>query len=320
MTEAIVKEATTATIEADEATGITKTDGVQRVEGDINHNFPQSIVRGSLHVTGSIEQGVTLTVTGDLMVDGAIGQATLKVMGNLIVNEAVVSGQDNTITVEGHLIANAVANSRLFVHGNIIVATSIIHSEIEYCRNLIIKDLGHGLLAGGKVTVRDHMICGNIGFPKGDGTKLIIGAPDLPATRHLQQLEERKKALDTLKSDWLATLDRCHDQASSVERAKAEHRLARIEDMLSGLEGKLAEALAKHQKEQKAARTDLGKAHLMVAANLWDNVALYLAGKGYKLPRAVKRVQIAAGMTPPVQKLDFDDLKAVYLQVCGNKH
>lgn len=288
-----------------------------RVDGDITRNFEHRLIRGSLHVTGSIENGVTLTVAGDLIVDGTIGQATLKVAGNLVVSEAIVTGKDNRIEVKGNLSSHAIANSVLFVHGNIVVSSSIIHSHIEFCRNLIVKDLSHGLLAGGTSKVRDYMICGNIGFPKGDDTILTIGVADLPATQQLDDLKQRKASLDQLKKDWQQTLGKVEN---SNDKERAEHRLARIQEMLTSLDTKLATALMQHNDNKSQGKTDLGKAHLMVSGHLWENVALYVVGKGYKLPRSVQRVHIAAGMTPPVQKLDFDQLKGVYLDICGKKH
>lgn len=292
-----------------------KTAEIVRVDGDVTRAYPNQQVRGSMYVAGSIEAGVTLAVTGDLVVDGAVGSANLEVGGNLIVKQAIVAGLEQSIEVKGHLSANAIANSKLFVCGNIVVATSIIHSTIEFCRNLIIKDLGHGLLAGGTTKVRDHLICGNIGFPKGDATKVHIGMTDLPVSRELVKLEERQAALTALKIEWQNALA----SASGKAKARAQHRLDRIQDMLSTLEIRLQTMLADVEMAHSTSGDDFGKAHLMVAATLWDNVALFVAGKGYKLPRAVQRVQVAADLTPPVKKLDFDKLKAAYLAVTSER-
>lgn len=306
------KKAQKATMQAGQKAAKTKPTEVVRVDGDVTCTYPKGRIQGSMHVTGSIENGVTLAVTGDLIVDGAIGAATLKVGGNLIVKQAIVTGKDDGIEVEGHLSANAIANSRLFVHGNIIVSTSIIHCDIDFCRNLIIKDLGHGLLAGGTVKVRDQLICGNIGFPKGEATELYIGMADLPLCHELDQLGARQKELIGLQAEWQAT----HAAAKGKARERAQQRLDRINTMLKAIEAKLGQVTPA---ERKAAKEDFGMAQLMVAATLWDNVALYIAGKGYKLPRAVQRVQMAAKMSPPVKKLDFDKLKTAYLAITSQR-
>ncbi|MDR2591576.1 MAG: FapA family protein [Chitinispirillales bacterium] len=130
------------------------------IHGDIDKGAGRVSFTGDMKITGNIRSGVTVVVTGSLMVGGGIDGASVRCGGDLTVG-AQVRGAGGVTVVEcgGSVEAVGIENAKFLVGGDVRVTGNIINSEVN-ARGRVKA----GVIAGGKVSGVGGVTADRIGY------------------------------------------------------------------------------------------------------------------------------------------------------------
>lgn len=254
-------------------------------KGDINLSSGNLDFDGAAVIQGNVESGAIISVTDHLTVTGTIGQASVKVGGNLIVKGGVVSTKKGLIQVGGKLVAGFVENSKVIVAGDMIVSQSVMNSDVIVGGKLKIISPKSGMVGGGLISVRDRLITGNLGFDEGRNTVCLIGA-DFVAERKIAINETRLQRLNDMEEQANKQYQELQSNKSAAKDKVSEFR--KKLDRLGLLKRKI-------ERKLKALHKDLtwNKNGLIVVQNIAStNVDLTIGGRSIVLKEEVREVMI----------------------------
>ena len=143
-------------------------------KGDVDIRTGNIDVNGSLFISGSIKNGMSIKATENITVEGNIGTSTVSCGGNLTVNGGINSSEKFKIQCLGDLNANFIETSVIYVGGDMHVTKSILNSDVSLGGTLYMKD-GDGMLAGGRICIWGGAKVRNIGFHSDASTEVIVG-------------------------------------------------------------------------------------------------------------------------------------------------
>lgn len=166
-------------------------------EGDVNLTTGDINYDGSVQITGNVDGGASVIVTGDLIIEGMILPSFVKCGGNLTVAGGIVTSGHGWIEVEKNLEADFIENSKVSVHDNLTVKNSVFNSDVVVGSNLIVMDKANGRVAGGHVSVKNVIRTGHFGFAEGLKTICRMGG-DWKIERRKTILEGRKERLNKI--------------------------------------------------------------------------------------------------------------------------
>lgn len=142
---------------------------------------------GDVHVKEHVLDNYTVSCDGDLIVDGVVEGATLKVRGDLIVGKGIMGHERSDIVVNGNLIVKFIENANVYVKGEIQTG-EIINSSVLCDARIIVKGK-KGLIIGGEITSKYMIEANRIGSKLGVITSINLGV-DADAIRELKWLKE----------------------------------------------------------------------------------------------------------------------------------
>ncbi|NRA66609.1 MAG: DUF342 domain-containing protein [Pseudobacteriovorax sp.] len=274
--------------------------------GDINLSSGNISFEGSVEVNGNIESGAVVTVSENLTVNGTIGQAFIACSGNLFVKRGVVTSMKGLVEVGGKMTADFVENSRLMVRGDLIVAQSVINSDAIVGGKLQIKAPRTGIIGGGHISVREHIITGNLGFEDGRKTICRIG---------VDWVVERKIAINESRLEKiLAALDvdgrKLEDMKKQMGRRLDPRKVAEQEALQKRLDrmNKLRKRLQRRLDNYQTLITWNRDSVIIVNSQLARNVSVMVGGKKIPVTDSIRSIilsyhKLRKGRINPVEYL-----------------
>ena len=143
---------------------------------------------GVLHVKGNIADRAKVEAVR-IDVEGAVGKAYLKAMGDIRIQEDV---KGTTIQAGGSFVAGSVMNANVQAAEHIVVQTRIINSKIYAGESLKIVD-DDGDVSGGSVQAGNIMLLSNIGkFAGGKRTEIEVGI-SISSMQHMRTIRNHLK-------------------------------------------------------------------------------------------------------------------------------
>ncbi|MBN2900177.1 MAG: DUF342 domain-containing protein [Clostridia bacterium] len=142
---------------------------------------------GDIHVKEHILDGYTVTCDGNLVVDGVVEAAKLKVKGDLIVGKGILGRERADIVVNGDMVSKFIENANVYVKGDI--STGEIINSTVLCDSQIIVKGKKGLIIGGEITSKYVIDAKRIGSKLGVITTINLGV-DSGAIKELKHLKE----------------------------------------------------------------------------------------------------------------------------------
>jgi uncharacterized protein (DUF342 family) len=167
-------------------------------EGNVDLSSGNIRFDGDVTITGSIETGAIVEVTGNLNVKGSIIGGEVKVAGNLVV-EGGISGVGRVpVKVTGDVTAAFIENSKLRVRGSVVVQRSIVTSEVHAgaAIEVIAKD---GQVVGSQLYAEQTLTTAYFGKSNGASTEAYLGCSH-SAERSFHLKAERLHRLNEQRS------------------------------------------------------------------------------------------------------------------------
>lgn len=144
-------------------------------KGDVNLRTGNIVFNGPVEITGSVDSGAQVHVTGDLRVRGSIRNAFVRSGGNLTVDNGIVTGEKGLVSAKGDVRSEFIENSQVQCGGSIYLSRVLLNSNVIAGGGIEILNLKEGIIAGGIVSCRENLNTGNLGFRNGNVTELNIG-------------------------------------------------------------------------------------------------------------------------------------------------
>jgi len=157
---------------------------------------------GSLAINGSVGDGATVTVAGSLLVAGNVGAATLVAGGTIIVQHAVIGGDQACLQAGGDLYVRYAERATCEVGASVLVDEALLHCQV-HAGSRIIGCGAKTMLLGGELRAGEEIDAAEIGSPLGEKMRVCIGA----AATDRQIVGGRKKQLEELR-DRLQVIDK----------------------------------------------------------------------------------------------------------------
>ncbi len=200
------------------------------IDTDVNLRSGDVRYDGDCEVKGSIDNGATVIVTGNLLVTGEIRGAFVRVGGSLEVKGGIITSQQGKVFVRNDLYADIIENSRIVCGGVMRIKKVILNSEIA-CGNHIELVARDSMLAGGYYAVRNFIKTAKMGFPRGAATEIKVGC-DWRAELALRIRSQRLAKL----TDWL---DQSRQNLRELMRKNKSQLSKKNEEMIEVLKGQL---------------------------------------------------------------------------------
>jgi len=175
---------------------------VLHIKGDVDMTTGNIVVEtGSVHVTGTIRSGFSVTVADHLIVNGLIESALVTCGGDVSVRGGIAMEGRNLIRARGNITAAFAQDAVLEAEGDVIINGGIINSFIT-CKGSVLAQRGKGLVMGGSIVASRGIDVLESGSELGAQTALTI-ALDLPELDALlREMDSSRSKLQRL-DQWL---------------------------------------------------------------------------------------------------------------------
>lgn len=145
---------------------------------DVNAETGNIRFKGTVLVSGNVEDGYIVESQADIRVLGSVGSSNLIAKGNITINNGVHGAERAHIeSTEGNIYCKFIQDAQVFAGGNIYVE--------EYIKNCVVRTNGKVMLTsdklerafiiGGKIFAGDQIIANNVGCDAEIFTELFTG-------------------------------------------------------------------------------------------------------------------------------------------------
>ncbi len=258
-------------------------------KGDVNLRSGNIRFDGNVEITGAIDSGATVEVSGDLIVGGTIRDAFVKVGGDLEARMGIVTGETGRVHVRNNVLADFIENSTVVCGGNMRVKKVLLNSRVVVGGELQASKK-NGIVAGGLISVRNFLSTGKLGFPKGGVTTVNVGVDwkiELKIRIRTARLERVTKVNEDDRQTLRELSRRKDNQLAEKHREKMEELKQRI------TKGRLlVEKLTKALEDARAKLTYDPDAKIFVAETLYANCKLTVGGSPVLVTQDVVAVKV----------------------------
>lgn len=148
---------------------------IRRIDGDATAQHGTIATPGSIIVTGSVEDGVTLQADGNIIVEGTVGRATLSAGGTVLVKKGIRGGSKGKVTAGQDIFAGFAESASLEADNNIIIDEALMHCTVKAGEKIVCVGL-KGLVVGGTLQAGSELNCRDLGSGTGAET-VVLAAP-----------------------------------------------------------------------------------------------------------------------------------------------
>ncbi len=171
------------------------------IDGDLNHFQGTLQISGSLYIGGNVDGGVVIEATGEVVINGKMGQARITSTGGTIrVQKGVYGTEGKTF-----LTAAYQAQAPVMEHAEIDAGTSVIAETISdsviRCGGTVYVMNGRGMIVNSLIQAEDSILCLRAGNLAGGRSRFSVGYPlDIPESwdRMKAELTATQSTLDML--------------------------------------------------------------------------------------------------------------------------
>lgn len=259
-------------------------------EGDVDLKSGNVMFSGSAQINGNIETGATVIVKENLIVNGTIGRATVRVGGDLIVEGGIVTGDVGWVHVGGNMTADFIENARISVAGNLMIKRSLMNSKVFVGDTLRMEGGEGNRLGGGIICVRNEMIVGQLGFGDGKSTVCRVGA-DWEKEQTIIIQESRMKKIQLTVDKESRNLEELKSRKVKTPQIEEKiqlmgRRLQKMKALIRKLDGRISQTKKILSWNQNAM--------IRVDGILVNNVEITMDGKAIPIKDSLEGVLITA--------------------------
>jgi len=169
---------------------------VFEVQGDIDLKTGNIDFIGNVVIHGNVPTGYSIKAGGDIKVFGLVEGADLTAGGSILISGGIAGASKGNVEAGVNLHANYLNQAKCKVGGDVLIESSILHSEVISGAHVICKK-GH--IIGGKIYAGKSISVVDIGNHHYIQSELFIGAGRYDIEREEQIKQEIKQQLETLE-------------------------------------------------------------------------------------------------------------------------
>lgn len=245
---------------------------------------------GSVHVHEDVADGMTVRATGDVIVDGVVGKATIHAGYDVVIQQGLIGGviQEDASPqpdVFGAIVecgarcsARFASQARVRARNEIVIVEYAIHCDLEAGQRIVIGPKGgKGTLIGGTARAFDLVFAKTLGSVGSAVTHVRVGAPPdtLDRLRHITQQARQK---DTQIAELRENLFKLERRARIAELpAQAREVMERLRQQIAELESALG-VLLEEEGALKSLLMQSKKARVKARERVYQNVTVAILG------------------------------------------
>ncbi|HME46390.1 MAG TPA: FapA family protein [Syntrophorhabdales bacterium] len=208
-------------------------ESIYEVPGDVDFSSGNIHFAGSLHITGNVISGFTVTATENIEIDGFVEGSTIEAGGNIVIKGGVQGRGTANIKAGGSVAMLFVEHARVEA-GKDIVAGEALHANLS-AKEKILINLGKGQACGGALRAGSLVVVRLLGSEMGVPTKVGVGY-DPHVKRRLESLKKEKLGLVEYLAKTeggIAALEECRREGTfTTRRDELYTRLLATRDQL----------------------------------------------------------------------------------------
>ncbi|KAL0263985.1 UNVERIFIED_CONTAM: hypothetical protein PYX00_010856 [Menopon gallinae] len=149
-------------------------ENVYVIDGDVGPKTGNVYNNGAVLVKGSVMDGFTVEVMGNLEILGSVGRAKITSGGNVVMHLGVNGNQDAFIKAEGSIWAKFIENSHVSAHANVYVSDGILYSQVSAGESVICQGK-RAKIVGGRIIARESVTSVDLGAVGSGETIVEVG-------------------------------------------------------------------------------------------------------------------------------------------------
>lgn len=194
------------------------------IDGDLDQFQGTLQIMGNLYIGGSVDGGVEIEASGDIVINGKLGQAKVTSMaGTIRVQQGVYGTEGKTVLNAARQIQAPVIEWAEMDAGTSVIAETILNSTIR-CGGTVFAMTGRGIIASCAIQAGGSVLCRRVGNLAGGHSRFSVGYPP-----HIPEAWNRSKAE---LAEVQATIEKLWDPI--VELRKKGSRISEGEETVLG--------------------------------------------------------------------------------------
>ena len=208
---------------------------------------------GSLRVSGDILTGMSVRVTGDVVVQGTIEAASVQAGGDVIVKGGIIGKAETahggapseiaSVRSKGSVHARFIQNAIVEAVAEVIVESGIRQSDVSAGERVVVgTPTGQGSISGGRTRALQSVSTATLGAPAGTATAVQVGLNPFADEQKAELEARRRKVLEEQgKLQQLVAFFAKHpERATGDIREKARATMYKINRDLFELDAEIA--------------------------------------------------------------------------------
>ena len=205
------------------------------IDGDLDQFQGMLQISGNLYIGGNVDGEVDIEDSGDIVINGKVGQARVRSLnGTIRVQQGVYGTEGKTFISAARQVQSPVLEGAE-VHAGISVITEVISNSTIYCHGIVYAMTGRGMITSSLIQAETSILCRRIGNLAGGRSRFSVGYPLHSAESWKRVKSELAEVEPTIKKLWAAITDlkkkgnRISDTEKSVLDQLMEQRNLYIE-------------------------------------------------------------------------------------------
>lgn len=158
------------------------------IDGDLDQFQGTLQISGNLYIGGNVDGGVEVEATGEIVINGKMGQARVTSTGGTIrVQKGIYGTKGKTFLSASYQVQSPVMEGAEIDVGTSVIAETISHSVIR-CGGTVYVMSGRGMIADSLIRAGDSILCLRTGNLAGGRSRFSVGYPP-----HVPEAWERVK-------------------------------------------------------------------------------------------------------------------------------
>ena len=151
------------------------------IDGDLDQFQGTLQISGNLYIGGNVDGGVEVEATGEIVINGKMGQARVTSTGGTIrVQKGIYGTKGKTFLSASYQVQSPVMEGAEIDVGTSVIAETISHSVIR-CGGTVYVMSGRGMILDSHIQAEDSVLCLRVGNLAGGRSRFSVGYPlDVP--------------------------------------------------------------------------------------------------------------------------------------------
>ena len=146
------------------------------INGDLDQFQGSLQVSGNLYIEGNVDGGVDIEASGDIVINGKMGQARVAAGGTIRIQQGIYGTKGKTSVTAAGQVQSPVMEWTEIDAGTSVIAETISNSTIR-CGHVVYAMTGRGMIVDSLIRAGDSVLCLRIGNLAGGRSRFSIGYP-----------------------------------------------------------------------------------------------------------------------------------------------